>query len=229
MSVTAHSDWGSASDTIRRQLDKRCKEPRVLHFYQNPFYEMTYNNSALGFSQSQITMLRKMPTVEEIRSFCPVKLLLAPSGCKAIPEGVEHPNDLLHHGWRLISVGKIVRPMIHMFPHGIRGWRLQYSFHHRIAATVHAVMEMSVSTTDSRYRLWEKEQAVELLLYRTFTARDLIFVGDKVDTIDALASHFQMRSQYTEYISHLLQMLCGTLVGGSSLIAPVIQNELILF
>jgi hypothetical protein len=100
ISVTAHSDWGSASDAIRRQLDKKCKEPRVLHFYPNALYEMTYNDSALGFSQSQIAMLQEMPTAEEIRSFSPVELLLAPSGCKTIPEGVEQPNDLLHYGWR---------------------------------------------------------------------------------------------------------------------------------
>jgi hypothetical protein len=62
-----------------------------------------------------------------------------------------------------------------------------------------------------------------------FTARDLIFFGDKVDTIDALASLIPTRSQYTEYTLHLLQMLCGLLVGGSSLGAPVIQNELIPF
>jgi hypothetical protein len=163
-------------------------------------------------------MLQKIPTAEEISSFSPVELLLAPSGCKAIPEGVEQPHDLLHHGWRLVSVGKIVRPMIHTFPHGIRGWRLQYGFCHRIAATVHAVMGSdfnrlitSVSRTDSQDRLWEKEQAV-VLLSRTFTARDLIFVGDMVDTIDALASLIQTRSQYPKYLSHLLQMLCGTLV-----------------
>jgi hypothetical protein len=86
MSVAAQSDWRSVSNAIRRHLDKKCKEPRVLHFYQNALYEMTYNNLALGFSQSQIAMLKKMPTVEEISSFSPVKLLLAPSGCKAIPE-----------------------------------------------------------------------------------------------------------------------------------------------
>jgi hypothetical protein len=68
-----------------------------------------------------------------------------------------------------------------------------------------------------------------VLLSRTFTAGDLIFVGDKVDTVNALASLIQTRSQYTEYISHLLQMLCGTSVGGSFLSAPVIQNELIPF
>jgi hypothetical protein len=86
MSVTAHSDWGSASNAIRRQLDKKCKEPRVLHFYRNALFEMTYNNLALGFSQFQIAMFWKMPTVEEISFFSPVELLLATSGCKAIPE-----------------------------------------------------------------------------------------------------------------------------------------------
>jgi hypothetical protein len=62
-----------------------------------------------------------------------------------------------------------------------------------------------------------------------FTARDLIFVGDWVDMINVLASLIQTRSQYTKYMLHLLQKLCGTLVGGSSLGAPVIQNELIPF
>jgi hypothetical protein len=129
---------------------------------------------------------------------------------------VEQPDDLLHHGWRLVSIGEIVRPMIHMFPHGIRGWRLQYGFCHRIVAMVHAVMGSnfnrqitSVSRTYSQYHLWEKEQAV-VLVSRTFTARDLIFVGDMVDTINTLASFIQTRSQYNKYISHLLQTLCGT-------------------
>jgi hypothetical protein len=97
-----------------------------------------------------------MPTVEEISSFSPVNLLQSSSSCKAIPEGVKMPDYLLHHGWRLVSVGEIARLMIHTFPHGIRGQRLQYSFHHRIATMVHAVMGsdfnrliMSMSRTDS--------------------------------------------------------------------------------
>jgi hypothetical protein len=51
MNVTAHSDWGSASNAIRRQLDKKCKESKVLHFYPNASYEMTYNDLALGCFQ----------------------------------------------------------------------------------------------------------------------------------------------------------------------------------
>jgi hypothetical protein len=68
-----------------------------------------------------------------------------------------------------------------------------------------------------------------VIIQNFFTERDLIFVGDKVYTINALASLIQTRSQYTKYISHLLQTLCETLVGGSSLSALVIQNALIPF
>jgi hypothetical protein len=52
----------------------------------------------VAFSQSQIAMLQEMPIAEDIRSFSPVELLLAPSGCKAIPDGVEQPKDLVHYG-----------------------------------------------------------------------------------------------------------------------------------
>jgi hypothetical protein len=138
------------------QLDKKCKNPRVLHFYWNALYEMTYNDLALSFSQSQITMLQKVPTAEEISSLSPVDLLLAPSSCKAILEAVEQTKDLLHHVWRLIFICEIARPMIDTFPHGIRGWRLQYDYHHRIAAMVHVIMGSNfnrlitvVSRTDS--------------------------------------------------------------------------------
>jgi hypothetical protein len=101
-------------------------------------------------------MLQKVPTAEEISSLSPVDLLLAPSSCKAILEAVEQTKDLLHHVWRLIFICEIARPMIDTFPHGIRGWRLQYDYHHRIAAMVHVIMGSNfnrlitvVSRTDS--------------------------------------------------------------------------------
>lgn len=232
MSVTAHSDWTSASDTIRRQLDKKCKEPRLLHFYPCALYEMTYNDPIIGFSQSQIAVLREMPTADQVRSFRPVQMLLAPSGCKAMPEGISQPDNLISHGWKPVSIGEVSAARVHTFTHGVRGRRLQYGFRHRIAATVHAVMGSdfnklitSVSTTNPMYRLWEKEQAV-VLLSRTFTARDIIFVGDTEDTVRALATLIQMRTQYTEYISHLLRNLCGETIGDNIV---VIRNHLIPF
>ena len=39
------------------------------------------------------------------------------------------------------------------------------------------------------------------VIIQKFTVRDLIFVGDKVDTIDALASHSDEITVYQIYIS----------------------------
>jgi hypothetical protein len=51
-------------------------------------------------------------------------------------------------------------------------------------------------------------------LSRTKWARDLIFVGDQNDTLDALCELIQINLQYSEYMAHLLDQLCG--VNGSS-------------
>jgi predicted GIY-YIG superfamily endonuclease len=196
---------------------------------------MTYNDPAIGFSQSQIAILREMPTADDVSTFQPVAMLLAPSGCKAMPDGIIEVDELLDHGWKPVMVGSVAVARVHTFSHGIRGRRLQYGFRHRIAATIHAVMGSdfnklitSVSTMDSRYRLWEKEQVV-VLLSRTFVARNTIFVGDKEDTIRALARTIQNRTQYTEYISHLLTTLCGSSRDGMALDAPFVRNDIIPF
>ena len=67
----------------------------------------------------------------------------------------------------------------------------------------------SVSTTVPKYRLWEKEQAV-VLLSRTKTAADVIFVGNKSDTLTALVMLIQTRTQFAEYMEHILNVLTHT-------------------
>jgi predicted GIY-YIG superfamily endonuclease len=234
MSVTAHSNWITATESTRRRLDRKCKEARILTFYPSAVYEMTENCPG-KFSQSQVAVLGSMPTAEQARTHGAVTLLLAPPGCKAVPENVNTPEGLLHCGWEEMTVGEVKQPRVHTFSQGIRGRRLQYAFRHRIAATVHATLgcdfeklATSVSTTDSRYRLWEKEQVV-VLLSRTFLGRNLIFVGDKGDTIEALVALITKRSQYSDYITHLLGVLCGRNASGNALAAPVIRNHLMPF
>jgi predicted GIY-YIG superfamily endonuclease len=234
MSVTAHSNWLSASASTRRRLDRKCKEGRVLTFYPGAVYEMTENVSG-SFSQSQVAVLGTMPTADQATLHEPVRLLLAPSGCKAVPDDVQNSDDLLQHGWSEILVGEVKRARVHTFSQGIRGRRLQYAFRHRIAATVHATLgcdfnklATAVSASDPCYRLWEKEQVV-VLLSRTFLGRHLIFVGNKNDTIEALTTLIQRRSQYSGYISHLLSVLCGQSMADDALSSPAIHNELIPF
>lgn len=66
--------------------------------------------------------------------------------------------------------------------------------------------KVTTAQVDTKYGLWEREQVV-VLLSRTHYAKDIIFVGSKRDTVDALASVLQLRSQFSEYISHLLTQL----------------------
>ena len=63
-----------------------------------------------------------------------------------------------------------------------------------------------VSLTDPMYRLWEKEQVV-VLLSRTVSAKDIIFVGRPRETIDAILQVIQIRSQYSEYMNHIIDVL----------------------
>jgi hypothetical protein len=61
----------------------------------------------------------------------------------------------------------------------------------------------AVSKQNKDYGLWEKEQ-VMVILSRTKQARDLIFVGDQNDTLDALCELIQINSQYSKYMAYLL-------------------------
>ena len=73
---------------------------------------------------------------------------------------------------------------------------------------LHALVTKVSNSEDGKYSLWEREQVV-VLLSRTNYARDIIFVGSKRDTVNSLAAVLTQRSQYSEYISHLLTRLSG--------------------
>ena len=98
---------------------------------------------------------------------------------------------------------------------GKKGKRHQYGLCHRVSSMVHAVMGsdlghlvMKLSLTDPLYRLWEKEQVV-VMLSRTKRARDIIFVGSPREIIDANLLVIQIRSQYSEYMNHIIDVLSG--------------------
>jgi predicted GIY-YIG superfamily endonuclease len=186
------------------------KEPKKLPFYDMAVYEMTYNKPS-HFTQSQIAVLAEMPTTEVLESFGDVKVMLAPVGCKSVPDGITRAEDLLEHDWRLERVG-LAPERVHTVTGG-KGKRHQYGLRHRVSSTIHAVMGSGLghlvtklSTTDSLYRLWQKEQIV-VLLSRTERARDIIFVGDPQETVDAILQVIQVRSQYSEYMSHIIDVL----------------------
>ena len=211
LSTLSQSNWQRASPLVVKAITKEMREPKVLPFYEMAVYEMTYNKPN-HFTHSQIAVLAEMPTNDRLRSFEDVKVMLAPVGCKSIPEGISYPNDLVAHGWKEERVGLAPERILGAVM-GKKGKRHQYGLRHRVSSTIHAVMGSDLghvvtklSLTDPLYRLWEKEQVV-VLLSRTVCAKDIIFVGRPRETIDAILQVIQIRSHYSEYMHHIIDVL----------------------
>ena len=212
LSTLSQSNWQRASPVVVKAITKEMREPKVLPFYEMAVYEMTYNKPN-HFTHSQIAVLAVMPTNDSLQSFEDVKVMLAPVGCKSIPEGISYPNDLVAHGWKEERVGLALERILGAVM-GKKGKRHQYGLRHRVSSTIHAVMGSDLghvvtklSLTDSLYRrLWEKEQVV-VLLSRTVCAKDIIFVGRPRETIDAILQVIQIRSHYSEYMHHIIDVL----------------------
>ena len=213
LSLQSHSTWATASARTTTFLNRNVKEMEVVHFYQNAVYELTYNEKGL-FSQSQVAVLARMPTMDDLRNHRDIELYLAPEGCKTVPNDLDDTSALLALGWVLIHVGLAPERIHTIHSLGLKAKRQQYGIRHRIASTIHATMGNDlmklvtcVSKQNKDYQLWEKAQGV-VLLSRTCHSEDMIFVGRKADTIDALVELIQIRSQYSEYMSTLLHNLC---------------------
>ena len=70
--------------------------------------------------------------------------------------------------------------------------RKQYRLKHHVTSTIHAAMgdtlssmATKISLLNSNFNMWDKGQMI-VILSRTKTAKDTIFVGDKNDTLAAL-------------------------------------------
>jgi predicted GIY-YIG superfamily endonuclease len=157
-----------------------------------------------------------MPTATDVALFKSVQVLIAPNGCKIAPADDVSSEDLINEGWRH-GVVPTTPDRPHPLRHGIQGKRKQYALKHRIAITIHASMgqdlgslatKVTLPTTDPRYSLWLASQVV-VLLSRTFYAKDIHFIGPVEETTNALVHALRIQSQYSEYMSRLMDYLTG--------------------
>ncbi len=158
-------------------------------------------------------VLIDVPTQQQLDEFQPIKVFVAPEGCKRLPVNVNNANDLIQRGWIERSISTCLE-RTERIGGCLLGRRKQYGLRHRIASTIHAAMGQDldhlvtrVSLSDAKYKLWEKEQVV-VLLSRTHYAKDIHFVGEARETANALASLLGTSSQYSEYMCHILERLC---------------------
>ena len=67
-------------------------------------------------------------------------------------------------------------------------------------------MATEITKSDPDFNIWDKGQLI-VILTRTKKAKDTIFVGNKQETLDALKSILLSRTQWTDYIEHVLNVV----------------------
>ena len=214
---TPAGHWKPASKITSARLSKKVKEPTELLFYPGALYEISYNKDN-HFSTKQLAVLceDRMPSIEQVKQFEPIELMVAPEGCKSVPGGNRTKAALLQHNWRTIFIGSSPS-RIHAIKGGLQAKRHQYGLRHRVASTNHSIMGQTLDKLVtsvgylSAYMLWEREQIVVLLSHTRF-AIDIIFVGNPQETADFLAKVLLRRSQYTDFICHFLEKFQGSKV-----------------
>jgi len=204
-------NWGNASSVTSKRLSREVKEPEKLAFWPGAAYEVTFNGDTV--SQSQLCILDEMPSQTIIDNKNPIRVLIAPNGVKTVPEGDHSKMELIATGWKPEKIGKNPKTNVHSIGKGIMAKREQYGLKHRIASTIHVGMGQDlqavvtkVSATHRRYQLWDKRQLI-VLTSRTHKGKDTIFVGDKEETAEYLASLLTIVGHYDSYMHEVVQNL----------------------
>ena len=138
---------------------------------------------------------------------------MAPPGCKeVIYVNGASKEYYLERKFTEVSI-ECAPNRIHKLPNQLQSTRKQYGLQHYIAGTNHSVMgdtlpsiATTISNTDKNFNLWDKGQLL-VLISRTRKAEDTIFVGDKESTLNALVSILQTRTQWTDHMERILNVV----------------------
>ena len=211
----SHQDWKQASDSTSLQLEQRLKEPNNLLFFRGAIYEMTFNEEG-NFSNTQLVILFDLPSREDLESWRKIKVLKAPIGTKEIQSfrpGISK-QQYFDQGYEEIDVGIAPQRTQYFKKNGqIQAKRKQYGLKHHVTSTIHAAMgdtlpsmSTEISQTHGEFKMWDKGQMI-VILSRTKYAKDTIFVGDKNDTLNALKNLLTRKTQWTDYMDEVLQLI----------------------
>jgi len=139
-------------------------------------------------------------------------MMVAPPGVKVVEfDATKSRQDYIRDGWVMKSVG-VSPERSHAAQMNMRGQRRQYGLKHHVTSTVHASMGdtlhkivTEVSTEGNDFRLWDKAQAI-VLLSSTRLGSNIIFVGNKNDTVNALSSLIRTTNQWMNYMENIIEM-----------------------
>ena len=213
LTYNSHEEWQPACEGTKSSLDHHVKEPRVLLLFKGAKFIFTYNCDGY-FSQSQVGVLYDMPSVHDVRLFRKISVLIAPPGIKHSNFDINKEKMFyLNLGWKEGYVG-IAPERTYSVQSNLKAQRKQYGLKPHVTSTVHSSMgdtlpqiATEISFEDKDYALWDKAQII-VLLSRTRFAKDIIFVGNKRNTLNAICHLIQTNSQWEEYMQCVLSLVC---------------------
>lgn len=212
-SIGSHGNWKVAEKNIAESLDRFVNEVQTLKLHEKMMVEMTYNK-ANAWSHSQVGLLLELPDVNHLQNWKPIPIMLAPAGINKLPDGEISKQRLINNGWKEVKVGVAPEKEVRLYGR-ISAKRKQYAFKPRIAMTVHKALGQDlgsiatsvVSSDDGdNYLLWQREQ-VEVLISRTHTTKDIIFVGDPQETALNLVQLLFKTSPFSSYMRHIVKQM----------------------
>ena len=206
----SHHDWIPAQSVTSQKLSRKVKEPETLLFFRFAIYEFTHNLDG-HYSQSQMNILYDLPDIDTLQSNRKIEVLAAPQGLYDIEiDQTMSKEDYISKGFYPVKVG-IAPIRTQQISSYIQAQRKQYALKHSVTATIHAAMgdtlkKVALQMVGGNFELWDKGQVI-VALSRTKRGKDIIFVGNKVQTINAIVSLCKTKHQWTDYMENILNLV----------------------
>jgi hypothetical protein len=138
---TAHSRADlklTHNEEIQSHLDRKVREPRRLIFFDGATFEATVNGD--GYSQSQILLMTKIPSQQDIEHGWDITLFAAPADYvpSLFSTEVKEEAELLENGWKKVQIS--IAPERLITCNGSEAYRKQYTLRHLGASTINKQM-----------------------------------------------------------------------------------------
>ena len=209
----SRQDFREGGPDVSSAINLKTKLPPQLCFFKGVIFECTFNCSSGTFMNSDPVLLYELPSIDDICRWKDVRVLRFPPGWKDFDVDASLPKDyFISQGFVEIKVP--VAPSYTLsLSNSMQGKRKQYGLRHRITGTIHGAMgdtyesmASEISHSDPNFGLWDRGQLV-VIISRTRLPSKTIFVGCKEQTLDTLRSVLLRKTQWTDHISDILEII----------------------
>ena len=154
-----------------------------------------------------------MPLQDDLDNWKKIYILIAPASMKEVKyDPSKSKQYYLSLGFKEVLIGTAPE-RIYNIDYFTHAKRKQYGLKHYYALTIHSAMgdtlpkmAAEISYSDPKYKLWDKGQLI-VILSRTRSAKDTIFVGSKLDTLKCFKYLLTKKTQWTNHIEQILDIV----------------------